>query len=284
KEARVVATQRFILALSDQQLVTGIAILVTLAIKRCETSSWNYILVLDLAWFSALTHMTTLIVLRDYLSKNPRTRLWRIIAMGCMLLLLVVFMTLQLFVNFVAFPAMPLQCQLISKSPLQDIGSDDIIWLVASILFWAVYFGSNLLAVFSNRRVTLLGWLDKIYWAKWKKRNKPDRVFALQRKVTEHSRGNSRISLRVELKCAFRYYQFIRAGFAQSFLWEIIWMLAIFGFSVGSISMDRWDPQSWADSPLIFQGGENALGFGQIVALFLIALPFLGLVEAFTGE
>ena len=204
--------------------------------------------------------------------------------MGCMLILLVVFMIgLQLLVNF-AFPAMPLQCQLISKSPLQDIESDDVIWLIASVLFWAVYFGSNLLAVFSNRRVTLLGWLDKIYWAKWKKRDKPDRVFALQRKVMEHSRGNSRISLRAELKCAIQYYQFIRAGFAQSFLWEMIWMLAIFGFCVGTISVDRWNPQSWTDSPVTFQGGENALGFGQIVALFLIALPFLGLVEAFTGE
>ena len=204
--------------------------------------------------------------------------------MGCMLLLLVVFMALQLLVNWTAFPAMPLQCQLISKSPLQDIESDDVIWLVASILFWALYFGSNLLAVFSNRRVTLLGRLDQIYWAKWKKRNKPDRVLALQRKVTEHSRGNSRISLRVEVKCVIQYYQFVRAGFSQSFLWEIMWMLAIFGFSVGAISIDRWNPQSWADSPPTFQGGENALGFGQIVALFLIALPFLGLVEAFTGE
>ena len=61
-------------------------------------------------------------------------------------------------------------------------------------------------------------------------------------------------------------------------------MLALFAYCIASVSIDRWEPQSWATSPVVFQGGENDLGFGQIVALFLIALPFLGLVEAFSGE
>ena len=285
KETRLIATQRFILALSDQQLVTGIAILVTVFIKRCTTSSWNYELVLDLAWFSALTHMATLIVLREYLSKNPRTRLWRVLAMSCMLIMLVVFMVLGSFVNWPEYPAMPLQCQMISPTRFAYLDTGGVLSVIAVVLFWAIYFGGNLLAVSSNYRTTLLRWMERIYWRRWKKQKKPDRVLAFKQKVEVYSKNHSlRRPQWVDLKCVLIYYRFIRAGFAQSFLWEILWMLALYGFCIGGLAADRWYPASWSTAAVTFEAGDNDLGFGQIVAIFLIALPFLGLIEAFTGK
>ena len=88
----------------------------------------------------------------------------------------------------------------------------------------------------------------------------------------------------MDLKSVFIYYRFIRTGFAQSFLWEILWMLALYGFCIGGLAADRWYPASWSTTAVTFEAGDNDLGFGQIVAIFLIALPFLGLIEVFIGK
>ena len=68
-----------VLMFSDQQIVTGIALLASgysQLPNGLEAFYWQ--LVVYLAWFSSFTHLTTLTVLRDYFQKHPATRLWRI--------------------------------------------------------------------------------------------------------------------------------------------------------------------------------------------------------------
>ena len=77
-----------IMMLSDQQLVTGIAILAggysQLPCGRISLYHWQ--LVVYLAWFSSLTHLTTLTVLRQYFREHPTIRIWRVSLMLCVLL------------------------------------------------------------------------------------------------------------------------------------------------------------------------------------------------------
>ena len=74
---------------SDQQLVTGIAILVSgYAQLPCGLSSYHWQMIVYLAWFSSLTHLTTLTVLRQYFRRNPAARLWRAVLMLLMVTLL----------------------------------------------------------------------------------------------------------------------------------------------------------------------------------------------------
>lgn len=283
KQARIKALQRFILTLSDQQLVTGIAILSTQYFKRCTMSEWHQTIVISLAWFSALTHMTTLIVLRDYLSNNSRLRLWRAIAMFGVMVMLFASMILA-WINNGFQPAMPFQCQIIALRDPPAKTWDDTLGLTAILLFLFFYYGDNLLAIWSDRRITMLAWLKVLYW---KRRGilPPERAPVLLQKLEEHSvQYKSRPSLNTKLNCIVAYFGFVRAEFASSFLWEIIWMVALFAFSLFQLVVQRWN-QSWSvGRSLVFQGDENELGFGQIVALFLIALPFLGLFEAFGGK
>ena len=78
-----------VLMFSDQQLVTGIAILVSgYAQLPCGLSSYHWQMIVYLAWFSSLTHLTTLTVLRQYFRKNPAARLWRAVLMLLMVTLL----------------------------------------------------------------------------------------------------------------------------------------------------------------------------------------------------
>ena len=74
---------------SDQQLVTGIAILISgYAQLYCGLSSFHWQMIVYLAWFSSLTHLTTLTVLRQYFRDNPASRLWRAILMLVMVTML----------------------------------------------------------------------------------------------------------------------------------------------------------------------------------------------------
>ena len=80
-----------VLMFSDQQLVTGLALLISGYVQlRCGISSYHWQTITYLAWFSSLTHLTTLTVLRQYFRDNPAPRLWRAVLMLVMVTMLMV--------------------------------------------------------------------------------------------------------------------------------------------------------------------------------------------------
>ena len=81
-----------IMMISDQQLITGIAVLAgAYSQLRCgKISAYHWQLIVYLAWFSSLTHLTTLTVLRQYFREHPTLRAWRVSLMLIVALLLAV--------------------------------------------------------------------------------------------------------------------------------------------------------------------------------------------------
>ena len=78
-----------VLMFSDQQLVTGLALLISGSVQlRCGISSYHWQTIIYLAWFSSLTHLTTLTVLRQYFRDNPAPRIWRAVLMLVMITML----------------------------------------------------------------------------------------------------------------------------------------------------------------------------------------------------
>ena len=71
-----------VLMFSDQQIVTGIALLAS-GFSQLPTGldAYHWQIVVYLAWFSSFTHLTTLTVLRSYFQHYPATRLWRVFFM-----------------------------------------------------------------------------------------------------------------------------------------------------------------------------------------------------------
>ena len=71
-----------VLMFSDQQIVTGIALLASgYSQLSIGLDAYHWQLLVYLAWFSSFTHLTTLTVLRNYFQDHPATRLWRIVLM-----------------------------------------------------------------------------------------------------------------------------------------------------------------------------------------------------------
>lgn len=74
KELRSKGLERFILALRGQQLVTGLAVLIAGNTRLCTRSIYHFKIILALAWFSSTTHLSTVAVLRVYLTCHPKIR------------------------------------------------------------------------------------------------------------------------------------------------------------------------------------------------------------------
>jgi hypothetical protein len=77
-----------LLAFSDTQLLTGLAIQFTAMIKHCSMSVYHFRIVVDLAFLTTVTHLLTVVALRNYFVKNRWINLPRIFFMLANLALL----------------------------------------------------------------------------------------------------------------------------------------------------------------------------------------------------
>lgn len=77
--------------MSDLQIVTGFSILISgFARLQCGLAAFEWLFIVNLAWFSCITHLSCLTVLRNHLYYRGSERLWRLFAMGALATLLVV--------------------------------------------------------------------------------------------------------------------------------------------------------------------------------------------------
>lgn len=72
KEKWIRILDRLVLNLSDQQLATSFAILVTAFVRHCQISNYHLNIVCDLAWFSTVTHLLSVGVLRVYFRQESK--------------------------------------------------------------------------------------------------------------------------------------------------------------------------------------------------------------------
>ncbi|KAF2498636.1 hypothetical protein BU16DRAFT_301379 [Lophium mytilinum] len=70
-----------LLAFSDTQLVTGLAVQFTAILKHCELSVYHFVIVVELAFLTTVTHLLTLVALRNFFVANPWVNLPRIFFM-----------------------------------------------------------------------------------------------------------------------------------------------------------------------------------------------------------
>ncbi|RMY35659.1 hypothetical protein D0865_13854 [Hortaea werneckii] len=85
-----VALQKATIIFADQQIITGIGILVAgYANLDSGISAYHWQIITYLAWMSSNVHLTTLTLLRDWLDANRVLRRWRIAGMTILLLLLI---------------------------------------------------------------------------------------------------------------------------------------------------------------------------------------------------
>ena len=137
RERRSKGLGKFILALSDQQLVTGFAVLIAGFVSPCSMSMYHFKIIAALGWFSSTTHLSTLAVLRIYFIEHPRLRNWRVAAM----LSVLVFLILAQFVTGASTLdiSLPVYCAFINGAPSSLNFLDPLTQILIIIFLIATY-------------------------------------------------------------------------------------------------------------------------------------------------
>ena len=141
RDRRWKGLEKFILALSDQQLVTGLAVLIAGIVSPCSMSIYHFNTVAALGWFSSMTHLSTLAVLRVYFIEHPRLRTWRVVAMLFVLVLLIIARVVTLASTL--DNSLPVRCAFDYGSS-RNLGTLSVVPIVVIVAFLVSTFSSRI--------------------------------------------------------------------------------------------------------------------------------------------
>ena len=292
--------RKAVLVFSDQQIVTGIAILVAGFIEWRDITVYHWQVVTYLGWMASNVHLTSLTFLRDYLQANETLRLWRIAGMTILFGLLVVSIVPSGSVawavaianpsysdgygNAYTCDSMQLPAHCFWNMDLASLSSGlSELQYEGSIDGWTGVspdtVGSYIILVLSY------AWKAAMLFEPGKRllrqglRTSPLRVFerplhriaasysSRSRSATESRRYQALMSLYIPLLAI--------SNLAESFL-ASLWMVAL-GLGWGTVQL--WSPRS--SLPPNIRHEENSWGFGQLLPMFLLILPLLAVLEHF---
>jgi hypothetical protein len=303
------AVTRFILALSDQQLVVGLAILVAAIANQNTLTVSEFRIAFALTWFSATTHLATLDSLRDYFHRHQTVRNWRV---GGMLVLLVLFLYCFTVIVFVGTRTLtlPVLCyfhRLDDDDSQTFYGSTQIFlnisWAVTSVFLLSSYadrilklygFNSNGLrcsrilsdniknisSMYSNTlfngvlQITMEDWkaiLDDTANELWTRRQRS----LLHQLRSANSRTTS-MKMTTRLKMFDLRCRLSGNLYRNSLLPAFPSLALVLTYGFVQLIVYRWI--------LLDAQDVKEMGFGQITPLFMLVLPVLTAAEIYHGE
>ena len=269
------ALRAFILTLSDQQLVTGLAILIAGFSKYCSISTYHFNIAASLAWFSSTTHLSTLAVLRDYLISHHTIRTWRVASMFSMLCLLFPAVLVSWSYSLVG---RPVQCAFDKISV--SVNFINLASTFVVLVYLITIYGNKFVALYSTGSNLSMG-----SWFALKMRQKFEE-FECGPSVRHDDKliqcANTLSSSRSWVNPSRRYIEMsilILPELEGSFFWQIL--LLVFGhvYGITRIYLNRW----MYTPDFGVEGDQNTMGFGQYVALLFLTLPLMAAREAYDG-
>lgn len=274
-ELRKEILTQFILTLSDQQLVTGLAILIAGVSDPWHLSGYEFTVVLALAWFSSTTHLATLTALRKYMDSHGLVRHARIIGMVLVLLLLVFFLAVSEVSVQLPGSTQPVQCVFAGDC-------DEIVYqgpylfntVVVFMLLREYFIRISDLYSGKSQPWVLMGYM---WWNPTKLkvdglsyRERAADISAERRLSSVLQLGQSH-GLGRSISSAMYQYQ-------GSFLSSLPGVGFSYSYGIFQVILYRWT----VAPPLTEE--SNRMGFGQIMPLLLLLLPILVAGETYYGE
>ncbi|KAL0778905.1 hypothetical protein CaCOL14_005163 [Colletotrichum acutatum] len=267
RKQRIKAFESFMLSLSDQQLVTGMVLmLATILISAGvhgldeDFSVYSFQIATRLGYFSCITHLCSLTVLWGYFDQHKRLRMFRTILMVVFLAMMIGCMTISDSVTFRFNRHVSVKCarkhfKLIDRErPNYVFFSDEII-----IIFNLSILTYILISGYVQRLLQLYCPLAREERDYWQRRSL--RAFFGPEAETKFER------------LALTHNQTL-ADLRSSFLWEIVWLVFYFTFGTANL-LEFFNDVS-------LRLGAIKPNFGQLVPLFLLALPLISAAEAYS--
>ena len=284
KEFFTRVSEKIILNLSDQLLLTGTAVLIAGFWTHCSISVYHFTFASDLAWFASNVHLITLVVRLQYLQDRPVLRNWRVFSMGCMAVLLIASTIMQGHRDWYISWPYDAQC-LFNDLTFANVGAEPARGMYATLALIIIGYPQAIAELYQAPRRFVKDWLH----------DKP--VAASERFIgyCESKRGpiitrSTRTTQARYLLYSFlmacanmclKYYIFLYKLLAalNGFRWfNLMFCLAWFGLGVAIVVNDRNIPRRDMD------GTENAMTFGQIVPILLLSSTLVVAGEAYIGS
>lgn len=263
KQARKDAISNFLISLSDQQLVTGLAVLVAAVSGQDSLSGYDFSVAVSLGWFSCTTHLATIDVLCVRFTRHGTIRDVRVAGLICLIGLLSYAFIRTTSISDVTIPV---NCP--ENAPwvwYTDIISLLPLWLNYFTAVRTLYFGP----VVSLWDIVVEGW-SKL-WGD----HLPTVAQLTDKKIEKQSEEIEGLTKKSEKHARTRLGLFFYDG---SFLGTFPDMTYSFCFGIAQIVVYRWQ-----NAPEL-SDESTEMGFGQITTLLLLLLPFLAIGEAYTCE
>ncbi|KAJ5967207.1 hypothetical protein N7501_003455 [Penicillium viridicatum] len=282
-----------LLIMSDLQIVNGFAILLSgFAQLQSGLAALKWRTILDLAWFSCLTHLSCLTMLRRHLHTHTIERVWRLFAMGVLAALLAAGLLptanpkwLLLSEDTKATPAICiLGCYLKpgpNKEWVKSIVKDDPNYWHPSQWFWSPIVSASFVVVAFVFRVVRLHqslswsvnratkWLDdqmqRLLWLLFRTLCKEGEIYSLKRSL-----GYRPVFGLVMI------WRFVLVSWA-SFALEVSWVFIAFLWGIWRLMLDL----SPGNTMEALDFSKQAWTFGQMVPVLMLAAPLISIAETF---
>lgn len=284
----------FVLSLSDQQLVTGLAMITAALSQRCQLSAYEFQVVNSMAWLASTTHLATLIILRNYFRENRVVRNIRVVGMTTNAVLLF-YSTIISLASYYVDKSASIQCVMDDLSSFWP-GFVDSLGTLTALLFLVANYVDAIYQLYADpaRSRPFENWLHNYCCKRESGPNLSDeefdRWYITDVLHSKHQPGSEARRDRIwrsamiidsgkqSLEDSVRHKVLlcwaILHDYNESFLSGIPSLLMNMSYCITQVIMSRMEAPS-------IQGSENTVDFGQIVPLFLLALPCLAALEMY---
>lgn len=274
----------WILAMSDQQLVSGLAMVVAINMIRngvagldSEITGFAYNNAVVLAFFSCMIHLATLSTLRTYLTERGGLKHIRAALMICMLVLLLQGLA-ETWRELDAYKT--LRCAVVEyhydgylDSDHESVNIGTVLGLTTLLFLLASGYLRRISALYSWGGGAVLRSRLVSIWAGGRTIN------YTEPQIDEAERN---LALRWARSKSFwtLFFFTVLPKFNESFVFEIIWALSYFTIGIAQMSYFlAIDYDSSVSSRISFEPD-----FGQLLPLILLGLPILAMFEGHSGE
>ncbi|KAJ5924839.1 hypothetical protein N7466_009026, partial [Penicillium verhagenii] len=275
-----------ILAMSDLQIVTGLSILISgFAQFPSGLTVYYWQAIVDLAWFSSLTHLSCLTILRGYLYHHASEREWRLFSMGLLATLLVVGLVFtgnyswafQFIENHESVPTITEY----AICYLHVISSTDkaFISMVASVFLIILSFASRIVKLHRTLSVGIFGRARELSSSY----TRGYLLLVFNWCSNDSPRSLKRTLCYYPVFAAFLQFRFL-LDFWASMLLEIGWLLVGFTWGITRLTTLLSQPTDWGLQSSSRDSDSSDWSFGQVVALVLLVAPLITVVEFFNNS
>ena len=301
------SVEHITLGLSDQQLITGLSILTIGYTKHCSISSRHFWIVFDLSFFSAVTHLASLLALRSYFTNYRRLRDFRVFLMLCNYIMLLVASILTFRDYNPTTKYCPIRCTF-DRIRSKHLGASGMyttqMALLTLVFFWQLVMMYVMEDAWKMRHKMIMRSVN----ANVPDDGKPDtydeflkkRIRTLENDIMHEKRWTQVVRHVVKLRyLRKRIYTWLRSvdekyggregrGGSKSYefvQWAVLMLIAppsavvwlviltLWALGVVRLVMDR----QWAVQ------GENMWTFGQVLPMLIVVLPFFTVTEELQG-